>query len=149
MGVATVGLFGGAKVVWLREASFFLRSPCPASLKQVKEAVARLTEEIKRGLLPGQRLLITAAKVHRGYAFYKACVRRPGAVVEYDLADKPKEMAGAGPGHGAGIARARKSSRRPRRPCIQVTRGPGGLRHPAAGAGGGASSPPTSATVAN
>lgn len=88
-GIATVGLFGGAKVVWLREASFFSES-VPGKFEAVKEAVARLTEEIKRGLLPGQRLLITAPKVHRGYGFYKACVAA-GAVVEYDLSDKPKE----------------------------------------------------------
>lgn len=88
--VATVGLFGGAKVVWLREASFFSEAE-PGKYEQVKEGVARLTEEIKRGLMPGQRLLISAAKVHRGYAFYKACTAA-GAVLEYDLADKPKEM---------------------------------------------------------
>ncbi len=89
-GVTTVGLFGGAKVVWLREASFFSEA-VPGKFESVKEAVARLTEEIKRGLLPGQRLLITAPKVHRGYGFYKACMAA-GAVVEYDLSDKPREM---------------------------------------------------------
>lgn len=89
-GVATVGLFGGAKVVWLREASFFSEA-VPGKFELVKEAVARLTEEIKRGLMPGQRLLISASKVHRGYAFYKACTAA-GAVLEFDLADKPAQL---------------------------------------------------------
>ncbi len=89
-GIATVGLFGGAKVVWLREAMFFSEA-VPGKFEAVKEAVGRLTEEIKRGLMPGQRLLITASKVHRGYGFYKACVAA-GAVVEFEVSDKPKEM---------------------------------------------------------
>lgn len=87
--VATVGLFGGNKVVWLRDASFFSES-VPGKYEAVKTEVARLTEEIKRGLMPGQRLLISAGKVHRGYAFYKACLAA-GAVVEFDLPEKPRE----------------------------------------------------------
>ena len=88
--VSTVGLFGGAKVVWLRDASFFSEAP-PGKYEDVKAAVARLTEEIKRGLMPGQRLLISAGKVHRGYAFYKSCAAS-GAVVEFDIPDKPREQ---------------------------------------------------------
>lgn len=72
------------------QASFFSEA-VPGKFESVKEAVARLTEEIKRGLLPGQRLLITAPKVHRGYGFYKACVAA-GAVVEIEVSDKPKEL---------------------------------------------------------
>jgi DNA polymerase-3 subunit delta len=88
--VSTVGLFGGNKVVWLRDASFFSES-IPGKYEAVKEAVAQLTEEIKRGLMPGQRLLISASKVHRGYAFYKAC-SAVGAVLEFDQPEKPREQ---------------------------------------------------------
>lgn len=88
--LATVGLFGGAKVVWLREARFFSES-VPGKFEAVKAAVARLAEEIKRGLLPGQRLLISADKVHRSYAFFKAC-QAAGAVVAYEMPERPREL---------------------------------------------------------
>ncbi len=88
--VSTVGLFGGNKVVWLQDASFFSEA-VPGKYEDVKAAVARLTEEIKRGLMPGQRLLISASKVHRGYAFYKAC-QAHGVVQEYDFPEKPREQ---------------------------------------------------------
>ena len=89
--VSTVGLFGGAKVVWLKDATFFSEAP-PGKYEAVKEAVARLTEEIKTGLLPGMRLLISADKVHRGYAFYKAC-QANGLVMEFDVPERPRELA--------------------------------------------------------
>lgn len=88
--LATVGLFGGAKVVWLRDARFFSEA-IPGKFEAVKAAVARLAEEIKRGLLPGQRLLISADKVHRSYAFYKAC-QAAGAVITYDVPERPREQ---------------------------------------------------------
>ena len=88
--VSTVGLFGGAKVVWLRDATFFSEA-VPGKYEAVKEAVARLVEEIKAGLMPGMRLLVSAGKVHRGYAFYKAC-QAGGAVLEFDVPDRPKEL---------------------------------------------------------
>lgn len=88
--VSTVGLFGGAKVVWLRDASFFSEA-VPGKYEDVKAAVAKLTEEIKGGLMPGQRLLISASKVHRGYAFFKAC-QANGVVFDYDFPERPREQ---------------------------------------------------------
>jgi len=88
--LTTVGLFGGAKVVWLRDARFFSEA-VPGKFEAVKAAVARLTEEIKGGLLPGQRLLVTAPQVHRGYAFYKAC-QAAGAVIACEMPERPREL---------------------------------------------------------
>ena len=86
----TVGLFGGSKVVWLQDASFFTEA-VPGKFENVKAAVARLVEEIKGGLMPGQRLLISAPGVHRGYGFYKAC-QAHGVVIERGFPDRPKEQ---------------------------------------------------------
>lgn len=85
--ITTVGLFGASKTVWLREASF-LSEAAPGRFVESKAAVARLTEEIKRGLLPGQKLLITTPKVDRRSAFFKA-VQATGSVIELALPDKP------------------------------------------------------------
>ena len=87
--MTTVGFFGSSKTIWLREASFFTEGK-PGRFVEVKAAVARLTEEIKRGLLPGQTLLITSPKVDRRSAFYKA-VQVAGSVFDFSLPDKPHE----------------------------------------------------------
>jgi DNA polymerase III delta subunit len=82
----TVGFFGSAKLVWLRDASFFYDSR-PGKTEEVKKSVAELTEELKRGLMPGVRLVISAASVDKRTAFYKT-IQKAGRVESFDLPEK-------------------------------------------------------------
>jgi len=82
----TVGFFGSSKLVWLRDASFFYDSR-PGKTVDVKKAVAELTEELKRGLMPGVRLVISAASVDKRTGFYKA-MQKDGRVESFDLPEK-------------------------------------------------------------
>ncbi|HMO49605.1 MAG TPA: hypothetical protein PKE26_03210 [Kiritimatiellia bacterium] len=82
----TVGFFGSSKLVWLRSASFFYDGK-PGKYEEVKRAVAELTEEIKRGLLPGVRLVISAAQVDRRTSFFKT-MEKAGAVEFFNLPEK-------------------------------------------------------------
>lgn len=91
-GLRTVGFFGSAKLVWLRDASF-LHDSRPGKSADVKAAVAELAEEIKRGLLPGVRLLVSAAQIDKRTAFYKA-MEKTAAVQWYDLPDKSYKLDG-------------------------------------------------------
>jgi DNA polymerase III delta subunit len=67
-----LGLFSSAKVVWLRDATM-LHEGEPGRFSAVKEELARLTADLKRGLLPGQRFIVTAAKVDKRSSFFKTC----------------------------------------------------------------------------
>src|ERR1700744_965073 len=63
--------FGGGKVVWLRDCNF-LGEERTASAAAVTEALAALTEELKNFQWQSVRLLISAGKVDKRKAFYKA-----------------------------------------------------------------------------
>lgn len=89
-GLETIGLFGGAKVVWLRDADF-LSDNKVGRQAMVKEEVAKLTSLIKGGLMPGQRLVISASKVDRRSGFYKAC-QTLAEVREFSIPEKPWEQ---------------------------------------------------------
>lgn len=82
----TVGLFSADKTVWLRDADFFNEGRVGRQAA-VKAEIARLVDEIKRGLMPGQRLVISATKVDRRSAFYKAC-QTLGEVREFAVPEK-------------------------------------------------------------
>lgn len=84
--ITTVGFFGASKTVWLRDASFF-SDAMPGKSQQVKERVALLAEEIKRGLLDGQKLLVSSSKVDRRSAFFKA-MQTAGTVHEFNVPEK-------------------------------------------------------------
>jgi len=84
--LCTVGFFGTAKVVWLRDASFFNEGK-PGKFEVVKAAVAGLTDEIKRGFMPGVRLVISAASVDKRTSFYKS-VEKTGKLAFHNLPDK-------------------------------------------------------------
>lgn len=84
--LCTVGFFGTAKVVWLRDASFFNEGK-PGKFEDVKHAVAGLSEEIKRGFMPGVRLVISAAVVDKRTSFYKTA-EKAGKVFFYNLPEK-------------------------------------------------------------
>lgn len=85
----TMGFFGGSKTVWLRDADFFYEGYVGRQVA-VKAEVALLVEDIKRGLLEGQQLVLSATKVDRRSALFKAC-QAQGTVREFALPDKPWE----------------------------------------------------------
>lgn len=85
-GLRTVGFFGGRKVVWLRSANFF-SDTAVGKAADTKAAVEVLTAEIKAGLAKEQCLVVSAAKVDRRSAFYKAC-EAAGKVSVYDVPEK-------------------------------------------------------------
>jgi len=84
--LCTVGFFGSAKLVWLRDASFLYEGK-PGKYEDVKTAVSGLTEELKRGLMPGVRLVISAAHVDKRTSLYKT-IGKIGKVQTYDMPEK-------------------------------------------------------------
>lgn len=65
-------LWGGSQVIWLRDANF-LADGAIKQMDALKASLRDLTETISEGLLPTQVLVITAEKVDKRSAFYKAC----------------------------------------------------------------------------
>lgn len=87
--VQTVGFFGGRKVVWLRNASFFSDSVVGKS-DDVKLRVEALTRLIKAGLPEGQLLVISALRVDGRTAFSKAC-KAAARVIEFKTPERQGE----------------------------------------------------------
>ena len=82
----TLSLLGGMKLVWFRDCGFLGDSALGRS-QDVKERLEQIASFLKDGLPEGHRLLITAAKVDKRYAFFKAC-EASGTVEEHGLASK-------------------------------------------------------------
>jgi DNA polymerase-3 subunit delta len=82
----TPGFFGGRKVVWLKDASF-LSDDQPGRSEPVRERVNALAALIKAGLDEGQTLVVSARRVDKRYAFYKAC-KAAGELHEFAMPDK-------------------------------------------------------------
>lgn len=85
--VQTIGFFGGAKLTWLKNASFLNPLVRPGDGEQTKACVAELTAFVKAGLPEGQRLLITALSVSRGTSFFKVC-QAAGEVSDFGGGEK-------------------------------------------------------------
>jgi DNA polymerase-3 subunit delta len=66
----TLPFFGSGKVIWFKNCTFL--SDERAATKDVTESLAALTEELKEFAWQNVRLLITAGKVDKRKAFYKA-----------------------------------------------------------------------------
>lgn len=105
--VQTLGFFGAAKLVWLRNATFLKpdakaggggsgeeASDEPESDRRgdpLKDRLAELTALIKAGLPEGITLLISAPAVLRTTSFFKAC-QSAGEVSEFTLGEKNWEI---------------------------------------------------------
>lgn len=87
--VRTPGFMGSDKMIWLRDVNFLWDSLVGKS-KAVKDRLGELTDLIKHGLLPGQHLLVTAPKVDKRCAFYKAC-KQYGSIQEFSIPDRDYE----------------------------------------------------------
>ena len=86
----TVGLFGGKKVVWLRQATFFKNSVIMKN-ERVRAQLATWAESFREGLSEEQYLVISAPGIDRRSAFYKALVS-VGELVEAALPDRDYEV---------------------------------------------------------
>jgi len=85
----TVGLFGGKKVVWLRDATF-LKNGVIMKNEQVKRLLADLSGDLKAGLAADQFLVLSGPGIDKRSAFYKAikdCVE----FNEYDIPERDYE----------------------------------------------------------
>lgn len=89
--VQTPGFFGGVKVTWLRDAHFVTGGGRVAETVAAKEAVARLCDWLKGGLLDGQTLVITAGKLLRTSVFFKLC-QKLGEVQDFGGGYKSWEL---------------------------------------------------------
>ncbi|TFH42508.1 MAG: DNA polymerase III subunit delta [Lysobacterales bacterium] len=82
----TASFFTAQRVIWFKDVSFLIDNVVGKSTA-VKERVTEIAELIKAGLMPGQILLVTAPKVHKRYAFYKAC-KSAGKIEEFAVPEK-------------------------------------------------------------
>lgn len=88
-GLQTLGFLGGSKVIWLRDADFLAPGPKGRS-KDMQLLIDALVEVVGQGMPPGQKLVITMAKLDARSALYKACARC-GEVLEFSLSEKAWE----------------------------------------------------------
>jgi DNA polymerase-3 subunit delta len=82
----TVGLFGGDKLVWLKNTNL-LTDEKGVTAEAVKDALAELTERLKRGLPDGVRLLISAIGCDRRKSIYKT-IEKTGAVQFFEAIEE-------------------------------------------------------------
>jgi DNA polymerase-3 subunit delta len=81
-----MGRFSEDKVVWFKGVNFLVENRTGKSAR-VKDSLEQLTELIKNGLAPGQVLVISAEKVDKRKAFYKAC-KKFGELHEFSVPEK-------------------------------------------------------------
>jgi DNA polymerase III subunit delta len=88
-GFRTVGLFGGKKVVWFRDVSFFKNAVIMKN-EQVKRLLGELASDIKAGLADDQFLVVSAPGIDKRSAFYKA-LKEACEISEYDIPERDYE----------------------------------------------------------
>lgn len=87
----TTSLFGGNKLVWLRDADFLGEGiPAGPAGDPLRDRLRDLIQAIASGLPAGHALLVTAAGVDKRTAFYKACEKH-GQCCEFSVAEKAWE----------------------------------------------------------
>ena len=85
----TVGLFGGKKVVWLREAAF-LKNAVIMKNADVKRLLGELSNDLKAGLADDQFLVISAPGIDKRSAFFKS-MKGVVEIEEYDIPERDYE----------------------------------------------------------
>jgi DNA polymerase-3 subunit delta len=86
----TVGLFGGKKVVWLRQATFFKNTVIMKN-ERVKAQLASWADIVRGGLSQEQFLVISTSGIDRRSAFYKALASM-GTLIEAELPERDYEL---------------------------------------------------------
>jgi DNA polymerase-3 subunit delta len=85
----TYSMFGGDKVVWLRNATFF-GSDRTSDSESVLNEVISLTEQLEKGLPDGVSLIISANKIDKRRAFWKFLEKNANVQV-HDRIDMSQE----------------------------------------------------------
>lgn len=88
-GLRTIGFFGGAKVVWLKGATY-MGSDRTGEAARAKEGVENILETIKSGLPDEVTFLLSATGIDKRRAFYKWLVKN-AEVHSHDKIDVSKE----------------------------------------------------------
>lgn len=84
----TIGLFGGDKLVWLKNTNL-LTDEKGVTAEAVKDALAGLTDALKRGLPDSVRLLISAIGCDRRKSIYKT-IEKTGDVQFFEAIEEGK-----------------------------------------------------------
>lgn len=85
----TIPMFGGDKVVWLRNASF-LADNITGRSQRTEEGVESLRATLEQGLPPGVKFLLTAQGVDKRRGFWKF-IEKSAAVQTFDLIDTGRD----------------------------------------------------------
>ena len=86
----TVGFFSEAKTVWLKDATF-LGDLGVLKSEVVKPLLDELLAECRKGLLPGQKLVISSRSTDKRAAFFKSW-QEAGEIRAFDVPFKAQEM---------------------------------------------------------
>ncbi|MDP0491240.1 MAG: DNA polymerase III subunit delta [Verrucomicrobiota bacterium JB023] len=87
--IQTIGFFGGAKVVWLKGATF-LGDDRTGGAERAKQGVENLLDCLKAGVPPEVEVLISAPAIDKRRAFYKWLAKNAN-LKTYDKIDISKE----------------------------------------------------------
>ncbi len=87
----TPSFMGGDKVVWLKNASFLGASGKATRGDEVKACLQRLTDLVKKGIMPGVSFLVTAPDMDKRSAFFKAC-EKTGEAKEFSVTEKAYQV---------------------------------------------------------
>ncbi len=85
----TVGLFGGEKVVWFRDVSFFSNSVIMKN-DQVKRLLGELAKDLKAGLAADQYLILSAPGIDKRSSFFKT-LKEVCDITEYAVPERDYE----------------------------------------------------------
>ncbi len=85
----TFGFFGGAKLVWLKDANF-LADDRTGGAEATTDALTKLADVLKGGLPEGTRLLISGGAIDKRRIFYKT-LEKVGEVEMHDRIDSTKQ----------------------------------------------------------
>ena len=85
----TIPMFGGDKVVWLRNANFLADNVTGRS-QRTEDGVESLRATLENGLPPGVKFLLTAQGVDKRRSFWKF-IEKSAEVQTYDLIDTNRE----------------------------------------------------------
>ena len=85
----TFGFFGGAKLVWLKDANFFADDRTGGA-QTTMDAIEKLTALLQRGLPDGTRFLLSGGAIDKRRTFYKT-LGKIGEVQTFDRLDTTKQ----------------------------------------------------------
>lgn len=88
-GYQTLGLFGGKKTAWLKNASF-LGSPIIIKNDKIKGLLNKIMSDLRAGLSSDQNIIISASNIDKRSSFFKAFAEY-GEVNEHVLSERDYE----------------------------------------------------------